>query len=170
MGLSVEEAKARRLEGLKREQAALTAVERVHRSFVNGRPPASELRTPLAAVTAARTLHRELEARLKAEGLDPQPGDCGVSIAYVTPDLSVLGFTLLFAPGNEPDLMAHLDGNIMLGLVFGLVDDEAGEPSARIIMGARPFITTKQVEAWLQELFPVVRFEVEEAKYVRRNG
>jgi hypothetical protein len=158
MVISTEEGKARRIAGMKRANLEMTVVQKIQRALVNGRPPASELKTPLAAVTAARVLHRELESRLTAEGLKPTPGDWAVSIGYVTTDLSVLGFTLPYVPGEEAGLMARLDGHIMLGLVFGIVDPEA---ESEIVMGARPFLSTKQTEVWLSELLTPVRTEME---------
>jgi hypothetical protein len=161
MVLSAEEGKARRLAGMKRANLEMTAVQRIHRALINGRPPASELKTPHAAVTAARVLHRELETRLTVEGVEPTPGECAVSIGYVTPDLSVVGFTPPYAPGEETGLMTMLTGNVMIGLVFGVVDKEAKDDEGRILMGARPFLTTKQTEGWLSELFLPVRSRIE---------
>jgi hypothetical protein len=159
MVISADEGKARRLAGMKRANLEMTLVEKIHRALINGRPPASELKTPLAAVTAARVLHRELESRMVAEGLKPRPGDYAVSVGYVSADLSVLGFTPLFVPGEEPKLLTMLDGQIMLGLIFGMVDRQAeGE---HVVMGARAFLTTKQTDGWLSELFTPVRTEME---------
>src|SRR6185437_7772594 len=142
MMLTAEQRKARRLEGMKRANEQLTAVQRIHRALVGHRPPVGELKTPTAAVTAARILYRELESRMPK----PKAGDWGVSIGYVSPDLSVLGFTHLFAPGNEGQLMKHLDGQIMLGLIFGMKDKEAKEADKKVVMGTRPFFLTKQSE------------------------
>jgi hypothetical protein len=168
MVLTVEERKARRLAGMKRANQELTAVQRIYRALVNGRPPAGELKTPTAAVTAARILHKELETRMTAEcPHKPKAGDWGVSIGYVSPDLSVLGFTHLFVPatpdepGNQDKLMKHLDGQIMLGLIFGMKDKEAKEADKKVVMGTRPFFLTKQSETWLEELAPQVQFEIE---------
>jgi hypothetical protein len=155
MVLSEAESKARRQAGMD----AMTEAKRIRRNLTGGRPPAGELTTPLAAVTAARVLRRELETRMEAAGLEPAPGDCAVSIGYVSPDLSVIGFSPLFAPGEEARLMKMLDGNIMLGLVFGMVDKEA-KGEERVILGTRPFLVTKQTEAWLSELVPIVRVEM----------
>lgn len=137
----------------------MTEVEKIRRDLTGGRP-VSELKTPLAAVTAARTFHREMEARMTAAGLNPQPGDWAVSVGYVSPDLSVLGFTRLFTPGGESGLMEMLTGHIILGLVFGVMDKEAG----RLVMGTRPFLSTKQNEGWLSELVHGVRLEVQEGQ------
>lgn len=158
MVLTIEERKARRLAGMERANKELTAVQKIYRALVGHRPPVGELKTPTAAVTAARILYRELENQMTK----PKPGDWGVSIGYVSPDLSVLGFTHLFAPGSEAKLMKHLDGQIMLGLIFGMKDKEAKEADRKVIMGTRPFFLTKQSETWLeQELAPQVRFEIE---------
>lgn len=154
--MTAEERAARRLDGMNQ----MTFIRKIHRALVNGRPPASEFKTPVAAVTAARTLYADLERKLTAEGLKPTPGELGVSIGYVSPDLSVIGFTPLFAPGSEAALSQILDGNIMLGLIFGLADRQAKEESERIVLGVRPFFATKQTEAWLSELLPIVRAEM----------
>jgi hypothetical protein len=138
----------------------MTFIRKIHRAMVNGRPPASEFKTPMAAVTAARTLYADLERKLTAENLKPLPGELGVSIGYVSPDLSVIGLTPLFVPGSEAALMTILDGNIMLGLIFGMTDRDAKGESERIVLGIRPFHTTKQTEAWLSELLPIVRAEM----------
>ncbi len=160
MVLSAEEKRARRMAGTEKAKLAMTPAEKVHRGLTTGRPMSSEFRTPLEAVTAARMLHRELEARLTAEGLSPAAGDWAVSIGYVTPDLSTIGFTPLYAPGVEGVLIQMLVGNIMTGLVFGVVDRAEGK--REILMGARPFLTTKLTEGWLSELFLVVRAEIED--------
>lgn len=154
--MTAEERAARRMDGMRQ----MTFIRKIHRAMVNGRPPASEFKTPLAAVTAARTLYSDLERKLTAEGLKPLPGELGVSVGYVSPDLSVIGFTPLFVPGSEAALLAILDGNIMLGLVFGMTDRDATEENERIVLGIRPFHTTKQTEAWLSELLPIIRAEM----------
>ena len=145
MALSEEQRRSRREAGVARANRDMTIVQRVHRGLVTGRPPASEFRTSTGAVTAARILQREIEARMQAAG--QEPGQVGVEVVFVTPDLSSIGHTVLYAPGLEASMMEHLDGNIPLGLVFGLVDREARE----IIRGARPFIATKQIDEWLAE-------------------
>ena len=161
MALSTAEQKARREVGRMRAMREMTLVEKIHRALVNGRPRV-ELRTPLAAITEAKTLYRELESRMTAEGLKPKAGDWAVSIGYVTADLSVVGFSPLFTAGQEAALERYLAGHIMLGLVFGMVDKTAKDAEDRIIMGTRPFLTTKQAEAWLSELVAPVRLEMED--------
>lgn len=162
MALSIEERKARRVAGMKRAAKEMTEVQRIHRMLVNGRPPSGELKTTTAAVAAARVLYKELESRMIAAGLKPTSGDWAVSIGYVSPDLSVLGFSQLFAPGEEADFMNLLTGQIMLGLIFGIRDKEAKSDDGKIVMGARPFFVLKpQTEDWLSELIPLVRFEIE---------
>jgi len=166
MVLSVEESKARRLAGMQKATKAMTAARRVHRALVNGRPPASEFRTPVGAVAAARTLHREIEVRMKAEGLEPSPADWGVSIAYVTPDLTALGATILYAPQDEAEITSYLTGKILLGTLFGIVDYDAEDVDggAAIIAGARPFISTKQADGWLAELLVHVRLALQDER------
>lgn len=163
MALTEEEGKKRRRDGV----AAMTGAAKIRRDLTGGKPPASELKTPQAAVTAARILHRELESRMTAAGLKPKPGDWAVSIGYVSPDLSVLGYTRLFTPGGESALMGMLEGQIAIGLIFGIVDkDPVGE--RHIILGTRAFLTTKQAEGWLSELFHGVRLEMEDEERGRQ--
>ncbi len=164
MALTVEEGKAKRLAGMKRAKEEMTAAQRIQRALVNGRPPASELKTPSAAVTAARTLHRELELRLKTEGFAPEPSTYAVCVAYVTPDLTVLGFTLPYVPEDKDrtrEILEMLTGNIAIGLIFGIADTEARDEDGRIVMGARAFLVTKQTDAWLSELLLPVRLDME---------
>jgi hypothetical protein len=164
MTLSIEERKARREEGRVKEKQGLTRVEKIHRALVNGRPRASELKTPLAALMEARTLHRELESRMRMEGLDPKPGDCAVSIGFISTDLSVLGTTWPYTPEDESALMRQAEGHILLGLVFGLVNKEATDEKKQIVLGARPFLTAAQTDDWLKELFVTVRLAMEDAR------
>jgi hypothetical protein len=154
MVLSIKE---RREAGRQKELAEMSVAKKVQRNLTNGRPPASELKTPNAAVTAARTLHREIGGRIGDEtyGQRPGPGDYfAVSIAYVTPDLSVLGFTPFYAPGAEDRIERALTGNIAIGLVFGIAE------GSEIVTGTRPFLVTKQSEAWLSELIPAIQSEM----------
>jgi hypothetical protein len=159
MAMTVEERKVRRQEGM----TQMTFVRKIHRALVNGRPPASEFKTPLAAVTAARTLYSDLERKLTAEGMKPKPGELGVGIGYIPPDLSFLGHSPLYeprtenSPGNETALMACLNGNIMLGLVFGIVDPDADSEEDRLVVGTRSFIKIGQTDEWLSELVSVMR-------------
>lgn len=158
MAMTAEERKSRRQEGM----SQMTFVRKIHRALVNGRPPASEFKTPLAAVTAARTLYSDLERKLTAEGIKPNPGEVGVCIGYVPPDLSFLGHSPLYSPGNEAAMMECLNGNIMLGLIFGIVDPEADSEEDRLALGARPFIKMGQVDEWLSELIPVMQIEIDD--------
>jgi hypothetical protein len=153
MVLTVKERKARRQAGMD----AMTEVKKIRRDLTGGRPPAGEMKTPTGAVTAARILYRELESRLR--GLKPKSGDWGVSVGYVSADLSVLGFSPLYVPGDESELMKHLSGHVMLGLIFGMVDKDAKGEDDRFVMGTRPFFITTQTETWLDELVPLVRLE-----------
>ena len=153
MAMTAEERKAARAEGMRQ----MTFVRKLHRALVNGRPPASEFKTPAAAVTAARVLYSDLERKLTAEAMKPKPGELGVSIGYVSPDLSFIGHTILYSPGNDASLMESLNGNIMLGLVFGIIDPQADNEEDRFVMGTRPFISMKQTDGWLSELIPFMQ-------------
>jgi|SRR5579871_1632093 len=167
MALTVEERKKRRVAGIKKADQELTEAQRIRRILVNGRPPASELKTPAEAVSAARVLHRELETRMTE--LKPKPGDWAVSIGYVSPDFSFVGFTQPLEPsdpanpgskeGNEGELLNMLTGHIVLGLLFAIADRGAKDTNDRIVTGVRPFLVTKQTGAWLEELEAAFRFD-----------
>jgi hypothetical protein len=172
VALSSEERKARREAGRQRELEAMTVAKKVQRDLTTGRPPVSELRTPNAALTAAATLYRKIEMGIENEtyGQRPRAGDYfAVSVGYVTPDLSVLGFTPLYAPGEGEDerterarIEKALTGNIALGLIFGIADGE------EILMGARPFLVTKQTDEWLAGLLIAVHGELESDRVERQ--
>jgi len=163
MALSVKERKEHREAGRQRELDQMSVAKRVVRRYTNGRPPASEFRSPLAAVAAARTFQHELEMALADEthGTRPRRGDIAVAVGYVSPDLSLLGFTPLFAPGEEAKIERALTGNIPLGLIFGVAERPAAKGGGEIEMGARPFHSTKQTESWLAELALSVKSEFE---------
>jgi hypothetical protein len=48
-----------------------------------------------------------------------------------------------------------LTGNIPIGILFGIAEGKD------ILMGARPFIVTKQTDDWLKELAIAARSELE---------
>ncbi len=153
MALTVEAKKARREEGRLKELQEMTAGEKIRRSLVNGRPPASEFKTPLGAFTAAATLYSEIHRQWPAKCSKPNPGDIGVAAAFVTTDLSLTGITPLYAPGAGPDAFTkHLDGKIILGLVFGINDPDETDVMLQFALGVRPFIGMKQVDQWLSGL------------------
>ena len=161
MVLSEAERKERREAGRQRELEEMSVAKKVHRQLTNGRPPASEFRTPIAALTAAKTLHREIRTRIEEEthGTRPRAGAgdyFAVTVAYVTPDLSALGFTPLYSEGEQDRIERTLSGNIAIGLVFGIADGKR-----EILTGARPFFVTKQTDSWLEELIVPVRSEFE---------
>jgi hypothetical protein len=149
MALTLEAKKAKREEGRKMELHEMTAAQRIHRSLTNGRPPASEFRTTLGAFTAAATLYDEIKRQWPADYPELMPGELGVFIAYASTDLSLIGQTRLYAPDRDADtLTAQLQGRIILGLVFGIKDPERDN----YVVGARPFVNTKQVDEWLVDL------------------
>jgi len=145
MVLTVEERKARRLAGMKKAQSELSEIEKIRRMLLNGRPPVSELKTPSEAIAAAKTLHKELEVRLAG-----RKAVWVVCVVYISPDLSYVGTSMPISPskegkpGNEPEITRLLTGNVMIGLVFAM-QEKGGEP----VNGARPFLVTKQTDAWL---------------------
>jgi hypothetical protein len=149
-----ENRKARAIEGTKPKDE-VSPLELARRSVVSHRPPASELKTPFAAVTAALTLRAELVSQMRRIALHPTAHDCAVSIGYVSPDLTVIGFTPLIpcplSGSEQAEIMAMLTGNIPFGMVFGVAHDE------EIVMGSRPFFTTSQTEAWLSNLVVLIR-------------
>lgn len=164
MAMTTEERNAARMTGMRQ----MTFVKKLHRALVNGRPPASEFKTPSAAVTAARVLYSDLERKLSAEDMKPPAGGLGVFVGYVPPDLSFLGHTLWYSPGNEAALMESLNGHIMLGLVFGILDPQAESEEDRFVIGTRPFVNMGQVDSWLSELVQVMRMEMEDAYLDRK--
>lgn len=135
---------------------------KARRALMNGRPPASELKTPSAALSVARTWLREIEVRIQDEtnGQRPNSKDYfAVALCYVTPDLSALGFTPLLVPNSpkeqEDRVERMLTGNIAVGLLFGIAD------GSEMLMGSRAFLATRQTDAWLEELTRAVRSEME---------
>jgi len=162
MPLTVEERKARRVAGMKRAADELTEVQRIQRALTNGRPPAGELKTPNAAISAAKILYKELEARMKFAGLEPKQGDWGVSIGWVSTDLSLMGYSPLYSPGGEDDILKAIEGHIPIGLVFAMRDKEAADPKSRTAVGARPFFILKpQTDDWFETLTALVGDEIE---------
>jgi hypothetical protein len=162
MVLTLEERKARREAGMAQAQDKLTFVQKIRRAHVNGRPQASELRTPIGALMAAKTLDNDLRQKLDAEQLKIGPRDVGVCVGYVSTDLSVLGFTPIYESGAEARIERMLHGQIPIGLIFGIRDKEGKRKGDEaIVTGTRPFLATKQVDAWLSELETPVRLEIE---------
>lgn len=162
MALSTEEGKARRLAGLKRELEGMSVAKKVQRDLTNGRPPTSELKTPTGALIAAKTLCKKIETQIADEthGTGLKPQSFAVAVGYVSPDLSVIGNTPLligyspeFDPQDEARIERALAGNIALGLIFGIADDE------KILVGVRPFLVTKQTDSLLSELARVAQGE-----------
>lgn len=129
--------------------AKMTPAQRICRALQSG-PVKSELRTVQEAIHLARAFNTQAKSAMdaaKAEGatLD-HAEDFGVSIAYMTPDLSVL-HTLKFEVGQEAVIQAELSGGsgrccIMVGLVFDVRDHAKG---GGWLHGARPFLTTPLV-------------------------
>lgn len=129
----------------------MTKAQKVHRNFVAGRPPASELRSAAEAIGLAKVLLREIQAAMIADKLNP--ADCVVRIAFVTTDLS-MAFMRKFVPGEEASLLKDLMEQpvIMLGLLFGIADMEADPTGNDVVCGMKPFLMTKQVIEWLRDL------------------
>lgn len=154
MALDTQERKARRVAGMERAKADSSTkgkVQRIHRALTTGRPPASEMKSPTAAIGAARVLHSDLERKMKDEGLDPAAVKHRVAIAYVSPDLTAYGYTYQEA---QEEILSELEGRVPIGLLFGVCDPADN----KAIVGSRPFLNTKQTEEWLAELrlaFPV---------------
>ena len=163
--------KTRKVVGTMSTQSEPSVAQRARRALMNGRPPASELKSPTAALSAARTWLREIEVRIQNEthGQRPNAKDYfAVTICYVTPDLSALGFTplLVFNGPKEQEERTErmLIGNIAVGLLFGIAD------GSETLMGSRPFLATRQTDAWLDELTRAVRSEMEIDRLERRKG
>jgi hypothetical protein len=64
--------------------------------------------------------------------------------------------------------MESLNGHIMLGLVFGILDPQAESEEDRFVIGTRPFVNMGQVDSWLSELVQVMRMEMEDAYLDRK--
>jgi hypothetical protein len=129
----------------------MTKAQKIHRNFVAGRPPASEVRSAAEAIGLAKVLLREIQAAMIENRLNP--ADCAVRIAFVTTDLS-MAFTRKFVLGEEVSLLKDLTEQpvIMLGLLFGIMDREADPKGDDVVCGIKPFLVTKQVIEWLQDL------------------
>jgi hypothetical protein len=159
MPLTERDRKERREEGRRKELAQMSVAKKAQRYLTSRRPPIAELKTPFAALTAAKTLQREIDA-LIADG-----DFSGVTIGYVSPDLSVLGFTPAYATGAEDRIERALSGNIAIGLIFGIADGPG------ILMGVRPFLAeARQSEGWLSELSRVLQSEFEIERLERNRG
>lgn len=166
MPMTDAERKGKREEGRRRELDEMTVAKRVLRGQTNGRPAVSELKTPNAALTAARVLHDEIAKEIADETHGVRPGTAdyfAVVVAYAPPDLSVLAFTPSYETGADK-IERWLSGNIPLGLIFGIADGE------EILMGIRPFLATKQSSGWLSELKAPVQSEFESERKERPRG
>jgi hypothetical protein len=159
MALRAEERKARRIAGMERAEQTMTSAQRIRRDMTNGRPPSSEMRSPTAAVGAARLTYRDLRSRMKAEGFNPELVKHGVVIVYVNPDLTALGYTARFSEKSQDALLRELEGKVPVGLFFGIHDPDPSD-KWRVRAGTRAFLNTKQTEEWFKELNPVFLLDV----------
>jgi hypothetical protein len=160
MALMIDERARRRMAGMERVKNDTTAtgkVHRIHRALTTGRPPVSEMKSPTAAIGAARSLIRSLEREMDKEGLDKTSVKYGVAIAYVSPDLTALGYTSLWGEDSQDAMLGTLAGNVPLGLLFGISETADLE---RVLVGARPFLNTKQTDEWLSELVPAFPLDI----------
>jgi hypothetical protein len=85
------------------------------------------------------------------EGLDKTAVRHGVAIAYVSPDLTALGYTSLWREDSQEAALRTLEGNVPVGLLFG-IHDPVPEEKQHVLVGARPFLNTRQADEWLSEL------------------
>ena len=134
---------------------AMTVAQQVAQRFSTGKPPASELRTPHEAMLAANVLLRGLQSAmtdgLREKNLPLQSDDdVRVGICYVDTSFATLTVTR-YVPGQETQKIAELTGQpiIIIGLTFAIVDSERPDVG---IAGSKPFLDTKQVRAWLEQL------------------
>jgi hypothetical protein len=116
------------------------------------------MKSPTGAVGAARVLYRDLERKMKEEGLDTATVKYGVAIAYASPDLTALGYTPLFREESQEVVLRTLEGNVPVGLLFGVRDP--ADQEQRVLVGSRPFLNTRQTDEWLSELAHVFPVEV----------
>jgi hypothetical protein len=151
MVLTAEQRRQSRATALAATKKAMTKAHKIHRNFVAGRPPASELRSAAEAIGLAKVLLREIQAAMIEYKLNP--ADSVVRIAFVTKDLS-MAYARNFVPGGEASLLKDLMEQpvIMLGLLFCIVDREADPTGDDVVCGMKPFLVTKQVIGWLQDL------------------
>lgn len=159
MALGAEERKARRIAGMERAEQTMTSAQKIRRDMTNGRPPSSEMKSPTAAIGAARLLYRDLRYRMKAEQLNPEHVKHGVAIVYVNPDLTALGYTALFAEESQDAILRQLEGKVPVGLFFGIHDPNPSEKWC-VRAGTRAFLNTKQTEEWFKELSSVFPLEI----------
>jgi hypothetical protein len=85
---------------------------------------------------------------LAVEGLDTSSVRFGVAIAYISPDLTVLGVTVPYGEQSQARIETELAGQIPVGLLFGIWDATGPIPD----VGSRAFLNIKQTEEWLTEL------------------
>jgi len=139
----------------------MTTAARVAKNFAGGRPT-NELRTVQESIWMAKAFDRQLRDSMKANGLEPD--DSRVLICYLTPDLSML-FTEPFFEGKESEIQAKLASQccIMVGLIYVIRERDPKMLKERgtddlTLMGAKPFLNTKLVNAALDERIRTVEF------------
>jgi hypothetical protein len=149
-----QKAAGNRARALRETIGRMSTAARVHKHFAGGRPT-NELRTVQEAIWVAKALDRQLRDSMAANGLNPD--DSRVLVCYLTPDLSML-FTEPFFAGKEQALHAKLASTccIMAGLIYVVrerdpkVLKEHGNDDL-CLMGTKPFLNTKLVNAALNE-------------------
>ena len=121
----------------------------------------SEMKSPMAAIGAARILSGGLKRKMTEEGLNPAAVKHGVAIAFIEPDLSALSYEL-FREESQDAILKTLHGRVPIGLLFGIQDSDKPE----VHIGTRPFLNTAQAEGWLSELAPLIPGDVTDPAYL----
>ena len=150
---------AREMKNVSRQRAAaekMTAAQRVQQRIASGTFK-SELRTATEAIWMAKALDAQLRQAMKEAGLDAK--DCGVYIAYMTPDLVTLS-TVPFREGMEQQINDALVGpgkcGIMVGLIFTITERDREklkripEDKVGTYLGAKPFLMTERIREALR--------------------
>jgi ribosomal protein L22 len=145
--------KQNRQKALQATKDAMTKAKKIQHTFIAGKKPAAELKSPGEAIRAASVLYRGLQDAMTEKGLDPQ--DVRVAICFCDTGLT-LAVMQRFIPGPEGEkaIAESLASQpaIMLGLVFGIVDREEDAAGNVVWAGMKEFLSTKQVVGWLDGL------------------
>jgi hypothetical protein len=151
MVLTEVERKKNRGDALREMKKNMTKAQVIHRNFAAGRPPASELRTPAEVIGLAKILLRELQSAMRGAKLEPE--DCGVRIAFMSTDLSMIYTRKLVLGDAEKRLRDDLTTQpvIMVGFFFGIVDRKADPDGNHVLVGVKPLLQTKNVLEAIKE-------------------
>jgi hypothetical protein len=154
--LSPEQRWKGRSDALKETKAAMSDVQRIHAKYVAGRP-GNEILTDPEAVQAAKVLYGALRSdmreALKKQGKELSESDVRVGIVYTDRSLTT-AYMRKYVPGRESEIQTEFSGKpiYLLGLIFGIVDPNAKDPSQNLIVGIKTFHFSKRVIGILKEV------------------